>query len=143
MMKTVKNGATKLLEIPFADEQNNVITCTLFGEMINQYEAYKKSSTSPTILVLQCFRARNYQGGIYVSNVHDVSKLIVNGEHQDVMEFRERLPPPLLPVKKLLLLQPSHTHHNPLLMTSVMEMSDWKVLRTCLKLKRMVGTGHW
>ncbi|CAH9113958.1 unnamed protein product [Cuscuta europaea] len=52
----------KLIELILGDTEGNVIGYTLWGPMVEMLLTYKLSTAEPIVMLLQCYRAKKYQG---------------------------------------------------------------------------------
>ncbi|CAH9090707.1 unnamed protein product [Cuscuta europaea] len=71
--------------------RGNVIACTLWGPMVEMLLTYKLTTSDPIVMLLQCCRARKYQGHVRVSNMFNTTKVILNGTEDEFMDFRSRM----------------------------------------------------
>ncbi|CAH9100544.1 unnamed protein product [Cuscuta epithymum] len=81
----------KLMEMVLGDPEGNVITCTLWGPMVEMLLTYKLTTSEPIVMLLQCCKARKYQGHVHVSNMFNTTKVILNGSEEEFVEFKSRM----------------------------------------------------
>ncbi|CAH9068981.1 unnamed protein product [Cuscuta epithymum] len=81
----------KLIELILGDTEGNVIACTLWGPMVEMLVTYKLTTTEPIVMLLQCCRARKYQGQVHVSNMFNTTKVILNGSEEVFNDFKTRM----------------------------------------------------
>ncbi|CAH9134656.1 unnamed protein product [Cuscuta epithymum] len=80
----------KLMEMVLGDPEGNVIACTLWGPMVEMLMTYKLTTSEPIVMLLQCCKARKYQGHVHVSNMFNTTKVILNGSEEEFVEFKSR-----------------------------------------------------
>lgn len=69
----------------------NKVSCTLWGDFVNDImTCLEKVGEEPMVIVLQMCRAKQFRGEISVSNTFHVSKMIINGTLEEIVEFRDR-----------------------------------------------------
>ncbi|CAH9050526.1 unnamed protein product [Cuscuta europaea] len=81
----------KLIELILGDTEGNVIGCTLWGPMVEMLLTYKLTTAEPIVMLLQCCRAKKYQGQVHVSNMFNITKVILNGVEDEFNDFRSRM----------------------------------------------------
>ncbi|CAH9096034.1 unnamed protein product [Cuscuta epithymum] len=59
--------------------------------MVEMLLAYKLTTAEPIVMLLQCCRARKYQGQVTVSNMFNTTKVILNGPEKVFTEFKTRM----------------------------------------------------
>ncbi|CAH9134581.1 unnamed protein product [Cuscuta epithymum] len=81
----------KLMEMVLGDPEGNVMACTLWGPMVEMLLTYKLTTSEPIVMLLQCCKARKYQGHVHVSNMFNTTKVILNGSEEEFVEFKSRM----------------------------------------------------
>ncbi|CAH9119160.1 unnamed protein product [Cuscuta epithymum] len=81
----------KLMEMVLGDPEGNVIACTLWGPMVEMLLTFKQTTSDPIVMLLQCCRAKKYQGHVHVSNMFNTTKVILNGSDDEFVEFKSRM----------------------------------------------------
>ncbi|CAH9095010.1 unnamed protein product, partial [Cuscuta europaea] len=84
-----KNGYSRLKELVVTDAEGHTIVFSLWGDkMIDEYNSFPHQKYDSTIILLQLCRAHKYQGMVYASNVHDATKMIINGDDEEFRDLR-------------------------------------------------------
>ncbi|CAH9069080.1 unnamed protein product [Cuscuta europaea] len=88
------NGKTeRLMELTVADPEGNRLDCVLWNKYINQYQDYVNENPGIAVFVIfQLCRPKRYQGTLSVASSFDVSKLIINGNTTEFLEFQSEFP---------------------------------------------------
>ncbi|CAH9094102.1 unnamed protein product [Cuscuta epithymum] len=81
----------KLVELILGDTEGNVIACTLWGPMVDMLMSYKLTTGEPIVMLLQCCRAKKYQGQVHVSNMFNTTKVILNGVEDEFNDFKSKM----------------------------------------------------
>lgn len=69
--------------------RNQKLQCTWWGNFVDDLTSYLGNiGDEPVIVVLQMCRASRFKGEVRVFNTFDVSKLILNGDFEQIIEFR-------------------------------------------------------
>ncbi|XP_073064079.1 uncharacterized protein [Primulina eburnea] len=90
--KEIEGRPRKLIDIVLEDTENNKLPCTLWGDFVDKIIVYVENvGKEPFIVILQMCRAKRFRGEIRVSNVYHITNLVVNGDLDEVTEFRKRL----------------------------------------------------
>ncbi|KAL4322196.1 hypothetical protein AHAS_Ahas14G0186300 [Arachis hypogaea] len=83
---------TKRMAVVLEDLENNRIGCTLFGEMVDQIRPHlEEGSVEPLIVVLQLFKASQWNGKTTVQSHFYISKIHIERDLKEVVCFRNRL----------------------------------------------------
>ncbi|XP_020975875.1 uncharacterized protein LOC110270760 [Arachis ipaensis] len=82
---------TKRMAVVLEDLENNRIGCTLFGEMVDQIRPHlEEGSVEPLIVVLQLFKASQWNGKTTVQSHFYISKIHIERDLKEVVCFRNR-----------------------------------------------------
>ncbi|VFQ69529.1 unnamed protein product [Cuscuta campestris] len=83
----------KLMEITLEDHEGNRLACTLWGEYVEKFlNCLTQGVPGPFILLLSFCKPRRYQGSVTVSTSFHVTKMIFDGNSDEVNQFRASLP---------------------------------------------------
>ncbi|XLS94314.1 hypothetical protein HN51_070322 [Arachis hypogaea] len=92
---TSKGKETKQLVIILQDLENNRINCILFGELVDHLLLHlEEERAEPLIVVLQYFKATRWNGKISVQRNFKISKVHINPELTEVIQFKSKLSSP-------------------------------------------------
>ncbi|CAH9109022.1 unnamed protein product, partial [Cuscuta europaea] len=88
------NGKTeRLMELTLTDPEGNRLGCVLWNKYINQYLDYiNENEGVPVFVIFQLCRPKRYQGTLTVASSFNVSKLIINGNTTEILEFQSEFP---------------------------------------------------
>ncbi|VFQ85023.1 unnamed protein product [Cuscuta campestris] len=68
--------------------------CTLWGEYVDQFlGCLTQNAHEPVVMLLSFCHPRRYRGAVTVSTAFHVTKMLFDGNSDEVTEFRARLPP--------------------------------------------------
>ncbi|KZV17224.1 Replication protein A 70 kDa DNA-binding subunit [Dorcoceras hygrometricum] len=82
---------TRLLYIVLHDYEDNKLSCTPWGDFVNDIMTHlEKSRNNQAIIILQMCRSKQFRGGIRVSNTFYVTNMIVKESFGEIVQFRER-----------------------------------------------------
>ncbi|CAH9056605.1 unnamed protein product, partial [Cuscuta epithymum] len=59
--------------------------------MVEMLLTYKLTTSDPIVMLLQCCKARKYQGHVHVSNMFNTTKVILNGDEEEFADFKSRM----------------------------------------------------
>lgn len=65
--------------------------CTLWGQYVDMVSNYMNSGRNDIIIILQFCRPRLYDGSVSVSTSFHATKILLDGNSEEVREFRSRL----------------------------------------------------
>ncbi|KAL4337189.1 hypothetical protein AHAS_Ahas12G0085300 [Arachis hypogaea] len=89
---TSKGIETKRLVVIVEDLEKNRLSCTLFGETVDQILPHlDDDQLEPLIVILQYFKATRWNGKTLVQSHFELSKVHVNPELKEVMSFKKSL----------------------------------------------------
>ncbi|CAH9103968.1 unnamed protein product [Cuscuta epithymum] len=89
-----KNGReTQLIDLTLGDALGNTISCTLWEELVDQLMDFLKTKPKSIILILQLCRPRKYQGRVGVTNMFNVTKMLLNRDCEECAEFKATFGP--------------------------------------------------
>ncbi|KAL4322302.1 hypothetical protein AHAS_Ahas14G0196900 [Arachis hypogaea] len=89
---TSKGIETKRLVVIVEDLEKNRLSCTLFGETVDQILPHlDEDRLEPLIVILQYFKATRWNGKTSVQSHFELSKVHVNPELKEVMSFKKSL----------------------------------------------------
>ncbi|CAH9066018.1 unnamed protein product, partial [Cuscuta europaea] len=78
-----------MMELTLGDPEGNRLGCVLWNKYIDQYMEYVTENVGrPVYVIFQLCRPKRYQGTLSVSSSFDVSKLIINGNSSEFIEFQ-------------------------------------------------------
>ncbi|VFQ60500.1 unnamed protein product [Cuscuta campestris] len=81
------------MEITLEDHEGNRLACTLWGEYVEKFlNCVTQGVPGPFILLLSFCKPRRYQGTVTVSTSFHVTKMILDGNSDEVNQFRASLP---------------------------------------------------
>ncbi|VFQ80622.1 unnamed protein product [Cuscuta campestris] len=81
------------MEITLEDHEGNRLACTLWGEYVEKFlNCVTQGVPGPFILLLSFCKPRRYQGTVTVSTSFHVTKMIFDGNSDEVNQFRNSLP---------------------------------------------------
>ncbi|CAH9089044.1 unnamed protein product [Cuscuta europaea] len=88
------NGRTdRLMELTLTDPEGNRLGAVLWNKYINTYLDYVNANEGvPVFVIFQLCRPKRYQGILTVNSSFDVSKLIINGNTTEFLEFQSEFP---------------------------------------------------
>ncbi|XP_075475453.1 replication protein A 70 kDa DNA-binding subunit B-like [Primulina tabacum] len=90
--KEINVRATKLLDLIIEDLENNKLPCTLWENFVDKIMAYLGSiGDESVVVILQMCRARRFRGEVRVQSTFFVTKMIINGNLAEFLEFRNRM----------------------------------------------------
>ncbi|RAL47529.1 hypothetical protein DM860_011267 [Cuscuta australis] len=86
----IKRGEEeKLMEITLEDHEGNRMACTLWGEYVEKFlNCLTQDVPGPFILLPSFCRVRRYRGVVTVSTAFHVTKMIFDGNSDEVNHFR-------------------------------------------------------
>ncbi|KAL4294099.1 hypothetical protein AHAS_Ahas18G0194200 [Arachis hypogaea] len=80
---------TKRMVVILEDLENNKMSCTLFGQLVNHILPYLDyGRVEPLIVVLQYFKATRWSGKTSVQSNFDISKVHINPTLKEIDSFR-------------------------------------------------------
>ncbi|CAH9077087.1 unnamed protein product [Cuscuta europaea] len=81
------------MELTLTDPEGNRLGAVLWNKYINQYLDYVNANEGvPVFVIFQLCRPKRYQGILTVNSSFDVSKLIINGNTTEFLEFQSEFP---------------------------------------------------
>ncbi|XP_073158107.1 replication protein A 70 kDa DNA-binding subunit B-like [Henckelia pumila] len=90
--REVNGRATKLIDFILEDLENNNLACTLWENFVDDMMAFLDTiGEDPVVVVLQMCRAKKIMGEVRVSNTFYITKMILNGNWSEILEFRTRM----------------------------------------------------
>ncbi|KAL4381358.1 hypothetical protein AHAS_Ahas04G0125500 [Arachis hypogaea] len=88
---TSKGIETKRLIVIVEDLEKNRLSCTLFGETVDQILPHlDEDRLEPLIVILQYFKATRWNGKTSVQSHFELSKVHVNPKLKEVISFKKR-----------------------------------------------------
>ncbi|XP_057734140.1 uncharacterized protein LOC130949435 [Arachis stenosperma] len=89
---TTKGKETKRMVIVLEDLEHNKIDCILFGKMVDQILPHLEDGTvEPVIVLLQFFKAIQWNGKTSLQSHFEVSKIHINSQLKEIETFKNRL----------------------------------------------------
>ncbi|CAH9089779.1 unnamed protein product [Cuscuta europaea] len=76
------------LQCIFHDSEWNTISCTLWEDLIDQLVDFLRTKPKCIILLLQLCRAKKIQGHVNVANMFNVTKMLLNSDSEECVEFK-------------------------------------------------------
>ncbi|KAH6807870.1 hypothetical protein C2S51_028978 [Perilla frutescens var. frutescens] len=91
---TMRKSDLEGFNIDFVESGRHRINCTFWGAKVvsELTENFLDKTNHPLICILQFYRGRVYQGKVQPCNTYHITKIIFNGEIEDIINFRNRLP---------------------------------------------------
>ncbi|CAH9082091.1 unnamed protein product [Cuscuta epithymum] len=79
----------RVMEVTVGDPEGNRMGCVLWNKYIDQYlDFVKENEGVPIFMIFQLCRPKRFQGNLTVASSYDVSKLILNGNTAEFLEFQ-------------------------------------------------------
>ncbi|CAH9066780.1 unnamed protein product [Cuscuta epithymum] len=89
----INGRGERLMELALEDAEGNRLGCTLWNSYIDNFLNYYENHKEEGIFVIvQMCRARRYKGTISVGTSYDASKLIINGNTSELVDFMGQFP---------------------------------------------------
>ncbi|CAH9109725.1 unnamed protein product [Cuscuta europaea] len=83
----------RLMELTLEDADGNRLGCTLWNNYIDQFlDYYEDHKEDPIFVIVQMCRPKRYKGIISVTTCYDASKLIINGNTTELVDFMAQFP---------------------------------------------------
>ncbi|XP_070004394.1 uncharacterized protein [Nicotiana sylvestris] len=93
-VQTYKQGDNKsiFMNIELEDDKRNMISATLWSELVDQIQPHSNASTAnPLIVVLQLMKAQKYRGNYSVRSCWYASKIWINPTFPQFIDFKSTL----------------------------------------------------